>query len=289
MGGSARLKSHFVVPAAAVSSILALLALFNIIAGGHDRPAWCGVLIANVVLPAHFTWLLRGTTARTSEFLPFLLLASGAGSTFTAWEIFVEGAAGWPLLIPALAGSVALVIYVFWYSIFGRQPSEILAVGQKLPAFELATADGAIFRSADLVGSPAVLIFYRGNWCPFCMGQVREIAGHYDEFARQGVALVFISPQDAAKSRQLAARYDSPMRFLVDESNRLAKKFGIDLRYGVPIGLRRGYAADTLMPTVVALNASGTIVYSDQTDNYRMRPEPDIFASILRRAGTFYQ
>ncbi|RLA34664.1 MAG: AhpC/TSA family protein, partial [Gammaproteobacteria bacterium] len=29
----------------------------------------------------------------------------------------------------------------------------------------------------------------------------------------------------------------------------------------------------------------GTIVYSDQTDNYRVRPEPDTFLAILRRAG----
>ena len=44
-------------------------------------------------------------------------------------------------------------------------------------------------------------------------------------------------------------------------------------------------APDTVMPTVVVTNANGTILFSDQADNYRVRPEPDIFLAILRRAG----
>jgi hypothetical protein len=43
------------------------------------------------------------------------------------------------------------------------------------------------------------------------------------------------------------------------------------------------------MPTVVVTNASGTIVFSDQTDNYRVRPEPDVFLAILRRSGAVAQ
>ncbi|MEQ9561099.1 MAG: peroxiredoxin family protein, partial [Woeseiaceae bacterium] len=182
-----------------------------------------------------------------------------------------------------------LAMYVFWYSRFSREPTESLEVGKKLPSFELATSDGAIFRSAELDGSPAVLVFYRGNWCPFCMAQLREIASRYEEFERLGAALVFISPQDAARAQALAKQFGLAMRFLVDESNRLADSFGIASRHGVPVGLPGGYAADTVMPTVVALNSSGTIVYSDQTDNYRMRPEPDVFISILRRAGAIVQ
>ena len=40
-----------------------------------------------------------------------------------------------------------------------------------------------------------------------------------------------------------------------------------------------------MLPTLVVTNERGTILYSDQTDNYRVRPEPDIFLAILRRAG----
>ena len=45
------------------------------------------------------------------------------------------------------------------------------------------------------------------------------------------------------------------------------------------------FVVATVMPTVVVTDANGTIVFSDQTDNYRVRPEPDVFLAILRRSG----
>lgn len=273
------------IPAALLSAVLVLVSIVMIIRGGHDRFAWSGVLVANAALPAFLAWLMLGKRARSSEYQPFLLMISAAGPLLVAWEVFEEGTAGWPLLLPAILGTALFAIYVFWYSRFSRLPNERLSVGKKMPAFELVAADGAIFRSAELAGSPAILIFYRGNWCPLCMAQIREAADRYRELEALGVRVVLISSQDAGQTGQLAARYGLSFRFLVDESNRLAEDLGISVRNGVPVGLPGGYGPDTVMPTVVALNASGTIVYSDQTDNYRVRPEPDIYIAILRRAG----
>ena len=73
-------------------------------------------------------------------------------------------------------------------------------------------------------------------------------------------------------------------RFLVDHDNKVAESLNIAVRNGVPAGVPGGYAADTVMPTLIVTNGRGTIVFSDQTDNYRVRPEPDAFLAILRRA-----
>jgi hypothetical protein len=72
---------------------------------------------------------------------------------------------------------------------------------------------------------------------------------------------------------------------LIDTDNQLAETLGIAVRNGVPIGLPGGYAPDTVLPTLIVTNDKGTIVFSDQTDNYRVRPEPDVFLAILRRSG----
>jgi hypothetical protein len=42
-----------------------------------------------------------------------------------------------------------------------------------------------------------------------------------------------------------------------------------------------GYESDTVMPTAVLTDASGTVIFADLTDNYRVRPEPQIFLDIL--------
>jgi peroxiredoxin len=117
------------------------------------------------------------------------------------------------------------------------------------------------------------------------MAQIKEIAERYQDLDALGIKVVLISPQPEELSRKLAERYDVPFRFLIDRDNRLAEEFGIAVEHGVPVGMPGGYAPDTVLPTLVLCNANGTIIFSDQTDNYRIRPEPDVFLAILRRSG----
>ena len=104
-----------------------------------------------------------------------------------------------------------------------------------------------------------------------------------------GIKVVLVSPQPDEQSRKLAAMHDVPFRFLVDQDNKLARSLEIAVSNGVPIGLPGGYAPDTVLPTLIVTNAAGTIIFSDQTDNYRVRPEPDVFLAILRRSGVVAQ
>ena len=281
----ARYKSIFIFPAVGVSIILFGVSLYVALLGGNEATAWLGAAIASLPLPLIMARLMLSSVERTSENLPSMLLIAFAGVMVAGWEQFLEGTAGWGPTSVALSSLSLLLLYIFWYSRFGRLASSSLSVGNKLPEFELADSEGRIFSSAELQGGPAVLMFYRGNWCPLCMAQIKEIAGRYQELAELGIRVVLISPQPDEQSRRLAARYEVPFRFLVDKDNKLAESLGIAVKNGVPVGMPGGYAPDTVMPTLVLCNARGTIIFADQTDNYRVRPEPDIFLAILRRTG----
>ena len=128
-------------------------------------------------------------------------------------------------------------------------------------------------------------MFFRGNWCPLCMCQVKEITKQYRELAELGVRVALISPQPHHNAQLLSARFDVDFDFLVDPGARAAKTLGIFHANGVPAGLELlGYARDTVLPTVVVADREGKILFSDQTDNYRVRPEPSTFMSVLRFA-----
>lgn len=281
---NARIKSAFIFPAVAVCAVLLVLSVLAALAGGADATAWVGAAIASLALPVGAAYLKFSRTPRTSENLPFLLLLPAIGIVIATWEQFIEGVSGWPPTLTALPGGALMLLYVFWYSRFGRRASTTLAVGSPLPRFTLQTAKGDALDSGELAGKAAILLFYRGNWCPLCMAQIREIAERYKEIDALGARVLLISPQPDEHSLQLAARYDVPFHFLVDKENKLAESLGIAIGHGVPIGLRGDYAPDTVLPTVVVSNSRGTIVFSDQTDNYRVRPEPDVFLAILRRS-----
>lgn len=58
----------------------------------------------------------------------------------------------------------------------------------------------------------------------------------------------------------------------------MARQLGIEAVGGTPAGLQvLGYDSDTAMPTVIMTDEHHTVIFCDQTDNYRVRPEPDVF------------
>ncbi|MCH6573473.1 MAG: redoxin domain-containing protein, partial [Proteobacteria bacterium] len=157
--------------------------------------------------------------------------------------------------------------------------------GKPLPEFSALNLDGKPVYSRDLLGKPALLMFYRGNWCPFCVVQVKELAAAYRELGDRA-RIVLISPQPARKTRELAARFDVPFDFWVDTDNQAATVLGINHDQGLPAGMQvLGYDTDTVLPTSVVLAADGTVLNVDETENYRDRAEPGFLAKVLERHG----
>jgi len=267
-----------------ISMILFIYSMVRALAIDTDWLGWVGAAMAALPLPLLMGRLMLRATARTAETLPLLLFLSLAGTALVTWERYFEGTAGMLALVCAITATAIVFLYVFWYSRFGRHENARLSVGSKLPEFEFRNLDGSAFRSSDLTGSPAVLLFYRGNWCPLCMAQIGELVDRYQQMEELGISVCLISPQSQGHSQALAKKHDVSFRFLIDHENKVAESMDIAVKSGVPAGVPGGYDPDTVMPTLIVTNAAGTIVFSDQTDNYRVRPEPDIFLAILRRA-----
>ena len=243
-----------------------------------------GWAVTVALLPAlvFFLWLLIGQVARTAATLWPLIVGPVIG--LLLW-LALDRASLMPLLHILGTGLGGGLLYQFWYSRFGRQQSQTLSVGQRLPSLQFADGEGKPLCTEQLAG-PLLMIFYRGNWCPLCMAQIREVAGQYRELHARGVTTLLVSPQPHENTASLAQRFEVPFLFLVDEGNRVARQLGIVAENGLPAGLEvLGYDSDTVMPTVVMTNADGVIIFSDQTDNYRVRPEPDVFIRILDQAG----
>ena len=303
MTKDARFKSLFITPALGVTALLAAVSVIMAVLGFGERLAWLGAGLASVPLPSLVAQLMYRPTARTSEYLPIhlLLMIIGlilAGRTMygdfvVSWELYqnflsavVAAFYVSPGTAPALVAIVSatlFLLYVFWYSRFGRYHDVRLDVGSRLPDFEVYDTDGNVVRSADFAGAPSVILFYRGNWCPLCMAQIDELVERYKAMEELGINVYLISPQDEQHSRDLAEKLGVGFRFLVDKGNQAANALEIGIKNGVPLGIS-GYPSDSVLPTLIVTTAGGTIVFSDQTDNYRVRPEPDIFLAILRRA-----
>jgi peroxiredoxin len=272
------LKSLFISAFISVSAASLAWAALSVLHDGLSSP-WLGTALATCVPNLFFLNLLRRRTPRTSRNLLPMTLAGALG---TAVSTLLAGTVLHPAVaVSALVGLVAVNFYVYGYSRFAARVDSPLRKGAALPSFSLWD-NGVQVSSSVLAAQPALWIFYRGNWCPLCMAQIREVAAQYRELSRRGVHVYMVSPQPEANSAALSRRFDAPMRFLTDRNNEAARALGICEDHGLPMGLQAlGYDSDVPRPTVLITERDGTLIYCDMTDNYRVRPEPADFLAVL--------
>ena len=171
--------------------------------------------------------------------------------------------------------AVCWFLYIKWYSVFPDRTNTLLTKGKALPSLKFEDASGNIVSSDSFLGKKNILMFYRGNWCPLCMAQIKELALEYKELESKGIQTVLISPQPHTNTMKLASKYEVGFKFLVDKDNSVAKQLGIFAKNGLPAGMQvLGYDSDTVMPTIILTDEMGNIIHSDLTSNYRVRPEP---------------
>ncbi|MBT8136197.1 MAG: peroxiredoxin family protein [Gammaproteobacteria bacterium] len=275
------LKSIFISVYAAyifAGALTALLALQR----GFDL-AWSGAALAHLPMAVLFSrLLLLKNLPRSHRWLPTTTALTATGAVIAAYGFFANNSVAGVMGIVALVG---YLIYLLWYSQFSRSPAGALQPGRKLPDFSAVDSTGDSFSPADLAGRPAVLLFFRGNWCPLCMAQVREIAASYRQLAERDIEVVLISSQSPEKTARLARRFDAPMRFVVDRNNAIARQLGIAWQHALPFGMQLlGYRSESVLPTAIVIDSAGRIVLADQTDNYRIRPEPATFIAALEES-----
>ncbi len=249
----------------------------------HDYLTWGGVLLVTAPFVVVIGWvMIFRNIARTSARFPALIVLGTVGVVLASWGYARGGSPEAPLL--AIVAWVGFMLYSFWYSSFDRQPSRQLEIGSTFANFDLKDVAGETVSSSSFGDKPTIWIFYRGNWCPLCMAQIRELVTEYKQLQSHGVRIALISPQPHKKTIALAKRFDAPFDFLTDEGNRAARELGIYHQNGLPMGMQMlGYDSETVLPTVIITDKGGSILWAHETDNYRVRPEPDVYLSVLRK------
>jgi len=109
----------------------------------------------------------------------------------------------------------------------------VLKSGDPAPEFELEDHNSKLIRSAELLNrGPLVICFFRGRWCPFCVGQMEAMNAIVPRLQQLGASLVAISPQTVHQSYLMADQHKLRFPLLSDTGNQVAGQFG--LVYRVP-------------------------------------------------------
>jgi peroxiredoxin len=175
------------------------------------------------------------------------------------------------------------------------KPAGAATPGTAMPDGDLLDAHGKpTTLAASTAGKPAVVVFYRGAWCPYCNVALRAYEQELvPELKARGATLVALSPQKPDGS--LTTQETSALSFAVlsDHGNQIAGKLGIlmptneeTLKAQRTLGLdvtevNSDGEATLPMPTTLVIDADGVIRWIDVHPNYTTRSEvSDILAAL---------
>jgi len=163
----------------------------------------------------------------------------------------------------------------------------VLQASSKATAFELKDHNGKLVSSADLLSQGRLVVcFFRGRWCPFCVGQLEAMNLLLPRIEQAGASLVAISPQTVQQSFFMVDQHKLRFPLLSDAGNEVARQFG--LVYRVPDDqqaiYRRAFVNlpfangdnswELPIPATFIIDRDGTTLYASADEDYTQRPEP---------------
>lgn len=106
-----------------------------------------------------------------------------------------------------------------------------LQEGNKIPSIMLATPEGESFDlNAFVKEQPAVLVFYRGGWCPYCNAHLQELMDADPRLRALGYEILAVSPDRPEKLAESIEKHEMSYRLLSDTAMTAAKAFGVAFR-----------------------------------------------------------
>jgi peroxiredoxin len=175
-------------------------------------------------------------------------------------------------------------------------PANAPRPGQAIPDADLLDVHGRPITLRRLLDRrPAVVVFYRGAWCPWCNLALRVYQQQLVPFLdSRGVALIALSPQRPDGSLSMSEKNQLTFAVASDPANVLARRLGIispppsqearaaAAALGVDVAEGNIDGTDELpMPATLVVDGDGVIRWADVHPDYSMRSEPaDIIAAV---------
>jgi peroxiredoxin len=238
-----------------------------------------GLIAAVIVVVAGIRWLQLTYRAQLPQNASAYVVACAAGvvlggGAFVLGTGIAGGIAGG---LAALGGGAFLALF----SASGqRRLPPAVVVGE--PVIELTTTDdeGRPFDLARLRGRPVLLKFFRGHWCPYCVGELGRWQEMRPALDALGVEMVTVCADTADEIRAGRRKHGLDAVMLPDPTLTITDRFG--LRNPKNFAPRPGVIIPLPIPTTILVDADGIVRWTDQAGDYMRRSDPERVLTEVR-------
>jgi len=170
-----------------------------------------------------------------------------------------------------------------------------LRVGDEVPDATLSTSGQRLYQLDDIIGGrPTVLIFYRGGWCPFCAGDLKDWQEHIEEVRDLGAQVIAITPESPERALGTATKNELGFTVLSDVRGEAARAFDLGFTldeatqkkykgYGIDLAESNALKNwDLVIPATYVVDSDGVIRYAYVNEDYKHRAAATEVIEALR-------
>jgi peroxiredoxin len=137
----------------------------------------------------------------------------------------------------------------------------LLNPGDEFPALALnLVGGGTLDVPSALGGDYAMVLLYRGSWCPYCIGQLRAVQRALPRLEEAGIKVVALSVDDEAAAKEMIDKHELtfPIGYGVD-ADEVAGVTGAFVNPQPRYLQTTGFVLDPAGRVVISVYSSGPI------------------------------
>jgi len=125
-----------------------------------------------------------------------------------------------------------ILITLFQFLFIAKAVSQIdnnfLKIGENAPKIVGVDQFNLEIDSDKILKDKKILVlFYRGNWCPYCKKHLASLQENLDKFTEKGVQVIVVTPEKVAKVKETAKKWKSTFSIIHDSENKIMNDYKV--------------------------------------------------------------
>jgi len=117
---------------------------------------------------------------------------------------------------------------LFSTPLFSQINNEHLNVGEKAPDILAKDQNGLTIDSKKILKNKKILlVFYRGNWCPYCRRHLASLQGNLNELHKKNVFVMVVTPEKPTKNLETQDKLKTEFSIIHDADNSIMTAFKV--------------------------------------------------------------
>ena len=181
------------------------------------------------------------------------------------------------------------------FSSICQEKPEGLFINSKAPDFKVKDQSGIEVNLKDLrKKGPVVILFYRGNWCPYCNKELTRFQDSLQLITEKGASVIAVTPEASEWIDKTIEKTKAVFPIIHDEEMKISKQYKVAYQVDErTAGRYKSFGTDLLainhqklkawlpVPAVYIVNKEGSVTYRYFNEDYKKRPfVKDILAEI---------